>query len=246
MRISRSKTLTDYLLVMCFALGFSGLYGCEHSTAPASASASTAHTEEETSEARGDTKQEKQEAKEVKKEEKQEGKEVKDEKKEEKDVPKPEIRNNAASLLADLLGQEKDVSKLLVIKHPSPSVKRLVEAISKQADQGSKQIEELAKNDSTLKLDAIHLPPGEQAARDAESKAEEKALLLSFGRKFETNLMVSQAQALSYASNLAKVAGDNSSSDAEQREFHALQTSFNDLYERVVTRVSGQEPSKSS
>lgn len=249
MRVLRSKALGEYFLVVCFALGFVGLYGCARSTTPAAApnaSASGAHTEETATEAPESKKEEKQEVKEEKKQERHEEKEVKQEKKEEKNVPKPEIRNNAASLLADLLGQEKDVSKVLVIKHPSPSVKRLVEAISKQADEGSKQLQELAKNDTTLKLDTIQLPPGEQAARDAESKAQEKALLLSSGRKFETNLLLSQAQALSYGSNLAKVASDNSSSDAEQREFHDLQTSLDDLYQRVVIRVSGQPPSKAS
>ena len=35
------------------------------------------------------------------------------------DKSKIEVRNNAASLLADLLGDEKNVSKILIIKHNS-------------------------------------------------------------------------------------------------------------------------------
>jgi hypothetical protein len=210
---------------MALALGG---WGCARTTAPVSANESPAQAETSGKQSH-----------EEKKLEKEESKEVKEEKKEEKDVPKAEIRNNAASLLADLLGDEKNVSKILILKHPSPSTKRLIETISKQADDGSKQLQQLARNDASLKLDAIQLPPGERAARDAETKTKEKALLLTFGRKSEFNLLLTQAEALNYGSNLAKVAGDNSASEEEQRTFKSLQTSLNDLYERVFSKMSG-------
>src|SRR5271154_6186831 len=41
-------------------------------------------------------------------------------KKDDKDVQELEVRNNAASLLAGLLGEEKNVGKLLILKHGSP------------------------------------------------------------------------------------------------------------------------------
>src|ERR1700733_536367 len=65
------------------------------------------------------------------------------------DSSKVELRNNAASLLADLLADEKNLGKILIIKHNSPQLGRLVKSISKTADDGSKQLEALAKNDAT-------------------------------------------------------------------------------------------------
>jgi hypothetical protein len=233
MTVSTTSKWGDSFLAFCLAFALGG-WGCARTVTSASALPASTRADEGAKESKAGKKLEKEQAKEDKKE-----------KKEEKDVPKTEIRNNAASLLADLLGDEKNINKLLIVKHPSPSVKQLVEAISKQADQGSNQLDALAKVDTTLKLDALQLPAGERSARDAESKAQEKALLLSFGHKFEVNLLLGQAQALSYGSNLAKVAADNSSSDEEQRKFRSLQTSLNDLYERVAVRLTGQEPSKS-
>jgi hypothetical protein len=39
------------------------------------------------------------------------------------------------------------------------------------ADDGRKQLDELAKADHALKLDAMQLPPGEKDARDGESRS---------------------------------------------------------------------------
>ena len=75
------------------------------------------------------------------------------------------VRNNAASLLADLLGDEKNVSKILIIKSNSDELGKLMKAISKTADDGKDQLEALAKADSTLNLNALQLPPGEIATR---------------------------------------------------------------------------------
>jgi hypothetical protein len=165
-------------------------------------------------------------------------------KKDDKDAQKIEVRNNAASLLADLLGDDKNVSKLLIIKHVSPQTEQLIKTISKAADDGGKQLDALAKADSALKLDAMQLPPGEKEARDGESKAKEHELLFSSGARFEFNLLLAQAEALNYGSHLAKVAADNSSAPEAQREFHSLETSLNDLYERVVGGMRSLPQSK--
>ncbi len=153
------------------------------------------------------------------------------------DNNKTELRNNAASLLADLLGQEKDVSKILIIKHPSPATGNVIKAISKTAGDGSDKLEALAKNDKTLNLHALQLPPGEKAAREAVSKTKEHELLLTFGTTFELNLLLSQTEALSYGSHLAKIAAENSPSPGQQRDFHSLDVSLDNLYKQVVAQI---------
>ena len=153
------------------------------------------------------------------------------------DNNKTELRNNAASLLADLLGQEKDVSKLLIIKRPSAEIGKVIKAISKTAGDGSDKLEVLARNDKTLNLRALQLPPGETAARAAVSKTEEHELLLTFGTTFELNLLLSQTEALSYGSHLAKIAAENSPSSEQQRDFHSLDVSLDNLYKQVVAQI---------
>jgi hypothetical protein len=148
------------------------------------------------------------------------------------------IRNNAASLLADLLVDEKNVSKILIIKSNSDELGKLVKAISKTAEDGKDELGALAKTDPTLNLHALQLPPGEMATRAAISKTYEHDLLLTpGGEKFELTLLLSQTNALNYGSHLAKVAADNSSSPEQGRKFHALEVALNALYEQVVAKL---------
>jgi hypothetical protein len=154
------------------------------------------------------------------------------------DRSKIAVRNNAASLLADLLGDEKNVSKILIIKSNSDELGKLMKAISKTADDGKDQLEALAKADSTLNLKALQLPPGEMATRAAISKTYEHDLLLTpGGEKFELTLLLSQTDALNYGLHLAKVAADNASSPEQQRKFHALEVALNAVYQQVVSKL---------
>ncbi len=153
------------------------------------------------------------------------------------DKNKIEVRNNAASLLADLLGDDKNVSKILIIKRNSAELGRLIKAISKTAGNGAEQLETLAKNDSTLNLHALQLPPREIAARAAMSKTREHELLFSSGEKFELNLLLTQTTALDYGSHLAKIAAENSSSPEQQRRFHSLEVALNSLLQQVIAKL---------
>lgn len=153
------------------------------------------------------------------------------------DKNKIEVRNNAASLLADLLGDDKNVSKILIIKRNSAELGRLIKAISKTAGNGAEQLETLAENDSTLNLHALQLPPGEIAARAAMSKTREHELLFSSGEKFELNLLLTQTTALDYGSHLAKIAAENSSSPEQQRRFHSLEVALNSLLQQVIAKL---------
>ena len=154
-----------------------------------------------------------------------------------KDASKIEVRNNAASLLYDLLGDEKDVSKILIIRRRPARVSRVIKAISKTAGDGQDQIDALAKEDKTLDLHALQLPPGETATRAAISKTKEHELIFSSGEKFELNLLLTQTDALDYGSHLAKIAAENSSSPEQKSKFHSLDLALNALFQRVVARI---------
>jgi outer membrane murein-binding lipoprotein Lpp len=148
-----------------------------------------------------------------------------------------ETRNNAASLLYDVLGDEKNVGKILVVKRNSEELGRLIKGIAEAAGDDEKQLEQLAKNDRNLNLRAIQLPQGEKAARDAVAKTKERELLFSSGTEFEFNLLLTQAEALSYGWHLAKIAAENSSSPDEVQKFAAMSRGMENLYGRVVLRM---------
>lgn len=115
------------------------------------------------------------------------------------------VRNNAASLLYDLLGDEANVSKLLIVKRERDELNRLIKEISAVALNGVKKLDQLEKEDATLNLHATELPPGEQAARDSIAKARAGELFRASGDDFELKLLLTQAEALGYGAHLAKV-----------------------------------------
>ena len=119
------------------------------------------------------------------------------------------VRNNSASLLHDLLKDESNLSKLLLIKRESRELNDLVRNISGAAEQGARQLEQLAQRDRTLDLRAMALPSGEVAAREAEAKTKERELLKAKGEDFEFALLLSQAEALNYGVHLARVAAES-------------------------------------
>lgn len=77
----------------------------------------------------------------------------------------PSTRNNCYSLLHQLLEEQKDVSLLRFIKHEHSDLKNLIKKIAADSGTGSKLLEEFAKDDPSIHLDDIDLPPGETATR---------------------------------------------------------------------------------
>jgi hypothetical protein len=150
---------------------------------------------------------------------------------------KLETRNNAASLLYDLLGNEKNVSKILIVKSNSESLGRLIKAISEQSADYQKHLDGLASNDVNLNLQVSELPPGEKAARAAAAKTEEHELLFSSGKEFEFKLLLTQAEALSYGGHLAFVAAKNSSQLEEVHIFTMMSQTMNQLHDQVMVQM---------
>src|SRR5829696_764965 len=71
------------------------------------------------------------------------------------------------ALLFALLGDEKDVSKLLVVKRERAELRELIKAISETAARGHRDLENSAKTDRSIDLHKQGLPPAESATRAA-------------------------------------------------------------------------------
>jgi hypothetical protein len=151
-------------------------------------------------------------------------------------APHPELLNNAASLLDNLLGDEKNLAKILIIKgHGDGDFGNLVKAIAHAAAEGDRQLRQLAQSTPGMDLKALGLPPGEVAARQAIGKTKERDLLFSTGTTFEFNLLLTQTQALSYGAHLAEVVAAQAPTPEAAQAFKSLAEVLDRLL-RDVTR----------
>jgi hypothetical protein len=148
-----------------------------------------------------------------------------------------QTRNNALALLDDLLNDEKNLSKLLIVKRNSDELGRLVENISKTAGKGADLLQTIAKNEPGLDLKKTDLPPGEAATRKAISKTKEHVLLHSKNAEFEFQLLLTQVEGLNYGAHLAMVAAENEPQASRTREFLALGEQLRNLHEQVLAMV---------
>jgi hypothetical protein len=147
-------------------------------------------------------------------------------------------RNNAYSLLHQLFGDEKDISKLRFIKAENKDLKNLLNRVAAAARAGEKQLDEFARVDPGLRLKDYLLPPGEVKTRDAISKDKEHELLHQSHDRLEFTLLLTQVEALNYASHLAKVAAENDSNSERSHYLMTLSNEMTGLHEEVVTRLS--------
>jgi len=146
-------------------------------------------------------------------------------------------RNNCYSLLHQLLDEQKDVSILRFIKREHTDVKNLVKRIATTSGTGATLLEEFAKDDPSIQLDDIRLPPGELATRDAIASTKQKELLSQTGDEFELTLLLTQTEALSYASHLAKVAGENEPQPDRARALAGVSEDMRNLYQEVFAML---------
>ena len=146
----------------------------------------------------------------------------------------PRMHDNALNLLHDLLGDEKNVSKILFIKRVSPDVKRLVKDIATTADAGLKTVEYLAPTNTASDWKRLDLPPGETAVRAAMAKSKEHDLLHASGGEFEFLLLLTQSEALSYGTHLARIAAENESDPLPARQLASISNDLNQLHADVL------------
>jgi hypothetical protein len=147
---------------------------------------------------------------------------------------KMEERNNAVSLLYQLLDDEKNVSVLLIVKEDRTELHALIKDIAQAAEASQKQLQALAAADRSLNMHAIELPVGEKATRDAIATTKTKELLLSSGPDFEFDLLLSQAEALNYGWHLALIAANDSVNPEQVRELNLMGKTMELQYRKVV------------
>jgi hypothetical protein len=146
-----------------------------------------------------------------------------------------QIRVNCFSLLHQLLDQQRNVDKLLLVKKESAETHRLIKAIAAASAAGAKRLEYFAAGDRSVQLELVALPPGEVATRDAIARTKTKELLTPFNPDFELHLLLTQSEALSYAWHLARVAAANDTGMERSQYFSALSAEMKELHRQTVS-----------
>jgi len=140
------------------------------------------------------------------------------------------------ALLSELLGDEKNVSKLLIIKRERPELRDLIRDIAQRCGQAHEELERFAKADRGLNLKTNGLPAVEIGTRDAIGKTKAKQLLTESGKEFELRLLIAQHEALTYGSHLAATI-TKAETNAQRVQFLRRLSSDLEVLENRVTSL---------
>jgi hypothetical protein len=147
---------------------------------------------------------------------------------------KARVRNEGYSLLYQLMSQESDVGKILIIKHADPPVAGIIKEIASACDQARKDLELFHEKDRHLSFEMANLPEMEQKTRAAIQSTVTKQLLLSGGKTFEHRLLLTQTEAMNYAAHLAQVLHDQESDPLRKKFLDALAQRCTTFHDQVV------------
>jgi len=138
----------------------------------------------------------------------------------------PAASGHGYALLYEILGQEKKVSQLLVIKEDRKALGAVIDAIAETCGKAYQRLGQLAERSPRLNLSDNGLPAEEIRARELIQQTRRDLLLASSGRELELQLLLTQNEALTYAAHLADTLS-RSESDPERSAF--LKTLWKDL-----------------
>ncbi len=144
------------------------------------------------------------------------------------------VRNEGYSLLYQLMSQDSDVAKILIIKHADPVVADVIKEIASTCDQARKELDLFHEKDRHLSFEMANLPQIEEQTRSAIESTVTKQLLTSSGKTFEHRLLFTQAESMNYAAHLAKVLHEQED-NAKRKSFLAtLSERCTTLHDKVV------------
>jgi hypothetical protein len=140
-------------------------------------------------------------------------------------------------LLFDLLGDEQNVSKLLLVKRERAALGDLIKEISARCARAHKQLADFAKADGRLNLKNKGLPAAELKTRESIGKARGMQLLTDKSKDFELHLLLTQDEALTYGSHLAAVTAARETDSTRAKFLQQLSRDLAQLQQKVVAML---------
>lgn len=141
--------------------------------------------------------------------------------------------NNCYSLLHQLLTDQQDIRWLHFIKHEPAEIKVLMGRIAAASGAGARLLAIMAREDPAIRLDVPQLPAGETATREAIAATKQHELLEQTGEAFELSLLLTEAEALTYAWHLADVARVQEANPGHARALAGIAADMKNLHQEV-------------
>jgi hypothetical protein len=141
------------------------------------------------------------------------------------------------TLLRDVLVDERKVRQIFALKDASDPTRKLIEEISGLAETSLHQLDGLAKQKPTVRLNTPSLPPIEAKTRIAVYSKTTEELLEKEGQEFEMALLLTQVEALGYMSNLTVVLAQGEGNPHRIKFLNQLSQKSFKLREKVVKRI---------
>lgn len=152
--------------------------------------------------------------------------------------------NSGYALLYSLVSVQKSSDKILIIRKVSPEVKALIEEISETAGELDAQLKRLAKDDPSIKLDAVVLPKVEVLQRESAQLERAKQFLTMTGRPFERLLLLTQSGVLTTERHVTRVMGNEEKNPQRKMFWMNAQRRFDQIYDKFVALLETQYYSK--
>ena len=147
------------------------------------------------------------------------------------------VQNEGYSLLYQLMSQESDAAKLLIIKHADPPVADLIKEVARTCTQAQKELDLFKQTDRYLSFAMPNLPQIEQKTRAAMESTETKELLFSTGKKFAVRFLFTQAEAMNYGAHLARVLHAQETDPLRQKFLTTLAAHCTSFHDRLMERL---------
>lgn len=141
------------------------------------------------------------------------------------------------ALLYDLLGDERNVSKVLIVKRQRQELGTLIKRISSICGEAHGQLEKFAKADPRVDIKDQGLPAAEIETRKEISSSRAKELLADKGKEFELQLLLNQNEALTYGIHLATTVARGEESSQRAEFLRKLAGDLGQMRQRVLSML---------
>lgn len=152
--------------------------------------------------------------------------------------------NSGYAILYSLVSVQKSSDKILIIRKVSPEVNALIKEISELAGELDAQLKQIAKDDPSIKLDAVVLPKTEVLQRESAQLERAKQFLTMTGKPFERLLLLTQSGVLTTERHVTRVMGDEEKNPQRKIFWMNAQQRFDQIYDKFVALLESQYYSK--
>jgi hypothetical protein len=148
--------------------------------------------------------------------------------------------NSGYALLYAIVSVQKNSDKILIIRKVSPDVSALTNEISDLAGDLDTQLKQLAKDNPSIKLDAVVLPTIEIRQRESAALERAKQFLAITGKPFERLLLLTESGVLTTERHLTRVMGDEEKNPQRKIFWKNAQQRFDQIYAKLRALLESQ------